>query len=115
MKRATFITTEQLKVGAVILVALLILLVTGYKLGQAANLFTTRYELIAFLPDGFGLREGGQVQVAGQPAGTIKSIEFLPVDGDTTMLVTPSSCCSFMISRVIVPVVSGSSPEVGSS
>ena len=84
MKRSTFITTEQLKVGAVILVALLILLVTGYKLGQAANLFTSRYELVAFLPDGFGLREGGPVQVAGQQAGTIKSIEFLPVDSDTT-------------------------------
>ena len=84
MKRSTFITTEQLKVGAVILVALVILLVTGYKLGQAANLFTSRYELVAFLPDGFGLREGGPVQVAGQPAGTIKTIEFLPVDSDTT-------------------------------
>jgi phospholipid/cholesterol/gamma-HCH transport system substrate-binding protein len=84
MKRSTFITTEQLKVGAVILVALVILLVTGYKLGQAANLFATRYELVAFLPDGFGLREGGPVQVAGQPAGTIKTIEFLPVDADTT-------------------------------
>ena len=84
MKRATFITTEQLKVGGVILVALIILLVTGYKLGQAANLFTSRYELVTFLPDGYGLREGGQVQVAGQQAGNIKTIEFLPVDGDTT-------------------------------
>jgi phospholipid/cholesterol/gamma-HCH transport system substrate-binding protein len=84
MKRSTFITTEQLKVGGVILVALLILIVTGYKLGQAANLFTSRYELVTFLPDGFGLREGGQVQVAGQQAGNIKRIDFLPVDGDTT-------------------------------
>jgi phospholipid/cholesterol/gamma-HCH transport system substrate-binding protein len=84
MKRSTFITTEQLKVGGVILVGLAILIVTGYKLGQAANLFTSRYELITFLPDGYGLREGGQVQVAGQQAGNIKSIEFLPVDGDTT-------------------------------
>lgn len=84
MKRSTFITTEQLKVGGVILVALVILVVTGYKLGQAANLFTSRYELVTFLPDGYGLREGGQVQVAGQQAGNIRSIEFLPVDGDTT-------------------------------
>ena len=34
---------------------------------------------------------------------------------DTTTLVTFSSRWSFMISRVIVPVVSGSSPDVGSS
>lgn len=84
MKRSTFITMEQVKVGVVIVVALLILTVAGYRLGQAANLFTSRYTLYAFLPDGYGLREGGQVQLAGQPAGTIRTIEFLPVDRDTT-------------------------------
>ena len=84
MKRSTFITTEQIKVAVVILVSLAILTVAGYRLGQAANLFTTRYTLYAFLPDGYGLREGGQVQLAGQPAGTIRTIEFLPVDRDTT-------------------------------
>jgi phospholipid/cholesterol/gamma-HCH transport system substrate-binding protein len=55
-----------------------------YKLGQAANLFAKRYELIAYLPDANGLRTGGAVMVAGQLAGTVKSIEFLKVDNDTT-------------------------------
>ena len=55
-----------------------------YKLGQAANLFAKRYELIAYLPDANGLREGGSVMVAGQLAGTVTKIEFLPVDADTT-------------------------------
>jgi len=55
-----------------------------YKLGQAANLFTKRYHLTAFLPDANGLREGGTVTVAGQLAGTVTKIEFLPVDSDTT-------------------------------
>lgn len=64
--------------------ALLVIAVAIYKLGQAANLFHKRYELVAYLSTADGLREGGPVFVAGQYAGTIKSIDFLPVDNDTT-------------------------------
>jgi phospholipid/cholesterol/gamma-HCH transport system substrate-binding protein len=53
------------------------------RLGQAANLFTERYELVAFVPNANGLREGGGVMVAGQLAGTIRDIEFLEPDADT--------------------------------
>ena len=84
MKRSTFITWYQLKVGLVILVSLSILVVAVYRLGQAANLFATRYQLIAFLPNAVGLRVGGQVTLAGQTVGSVRAIEFLPVDGDTT-------------------------------
>jgi hypothetical protein len=42
MKRATFITWEQLKVGGMILLALAILTVAVVKLGEAANLFSKR-------------------------------------------------------------------------
>jgi phospholipid/cholesterol/gamma-HCH transport system substrate-binding protein len=84
MKRSSFITWEQLKVGALIAAALAVLAVAIYRLGQAANLFSRRYELIAYLPNANGLRAGGVVYVAGQYAGTIKSIDFLPVDTDTT-------------------------------
>ncbi|MGE5731718.1 MAG: MlaD family protein [Gemmatimonas sp.] len=84
MKRSSFVTWEQLKVGVVILAALGVLAIAIYKLGQAANLFHRRYELIAYLPNANGLVAGGTVLVAGQFAGTIKSIDFLPVDNDTT-------------------------------
>ena len=84
MKRSSFVTWEQLKVGVVILAALGVLAIAIYKLGQAANLFHRRYELIAYLPNATGLVAGGTVLVAGQFAGTIKSIDFLPVDNDTT-------------------------------
>jgi len=84
MKRSAFITWDQLKVGLMILAALAVIGVAIYKLGQAANLFSKRYELVAFLPNANGLRQGGTVLVAGQFAGTIKSIDFLPVDNDTT-------------------------------
>lgn len=84
MKRSSFITWDQLKVGMVILASLAVMAVAIYKLGKAANLFAKRYELLAYLPNANGLRAGGTVFVAGQLAGAIKSIEFLPVDNDTT-------------------------------
>lgn len=84
MKRSATLTWDQLRVGLVILVALGVLGVAVYKLGEAANLFSDRYELIAYLHDANGLRPGGAVLVAGQLAGSVKSIEFLPVDADTT-------------------------------
>src|ERR1044071_52939 len=83
MKRSSFITWDQLRVGLVIVAALAILTLAVYKLGQAANLFAKRYTLVAFLKEANGLREGGTVTLAGQLAGTVRRLEFLPVDADT--------------------------------
>ena len=83
MKRSSFITWDQLKVGVLILVALLILAVAIVKLGEAGNLFGKRYKLVAFVSNASGLRIGGGVTVAGQLAGSIKEIKFLPPDADT--------------------------------
>lgn len=83
MKRPSFISWEQLRVGAVILVALVVLGVAVLRLGAAANLFSTRYPLTTFLPNANGLRVGGSVMIAGKLAGTVREIEFMPVDSDT--------------------------------
>lgn len=84
MKRPSFITWEQLRVGGVIVVAIAILIVAAVRLGAAANLFGDRYQLITFVPNANGLRVGGSVMIAGQLAGTVQEIEFLPPDRDTT-------------------------------
>lgn len=84
MKRSTFITFDQLKVGLVVLTALGILGVAIAKLGEAAHLFARRYHLVAIVPNAAGLRVGGGVQIAGQLSGTVRAIDFLPVDNDTT-------------------------------
>ena len=84
MRRSSFLTIEQLRVGAVMLVALAILLFGGYRLGQAAHLFSNRYQLVAFVPNANGLRQGGTVTVAGQLVGTVTRVDFLPIDNDTT-------------------------------
>lgn len=84
MKRSSAITWPQLKVGVVIIVALVILTLAVYKLGQAANLFTKRYSLVIFLGNANGLQKGSTVLVAGQVAGTVSRVDFLPPDQDTT-------------------------------
>ena len=83
MKRSTFITWDQLKVGAIILLAIAVLFIAIMRLDAAIQLFNKRYQLVALLSNASGLRQGGSVTVAGQLAGTVKSIEFLPVDEDT--------------------------------
>src|SRR4051812_23553054 len=84
MKRSSFITWDQLKVGVLMLVALVILGVAIVKLGQAGNLFGKRYRLVSYISNASGLRVGGPVTVAGQLAGSIKEIKFLPPDADTS-------------------------------
>ena len=83
MKRSTFITWDQLKVGSLILLAIVVMFVAMMKLNQAVGLLTKRYELVALLNNASGLRVGGSVTVAGQLAGTVRKIDFLPVDADT--------------------------------
>ncbi len=83
MKRSTFITWDQLKVGSLILLAIVVMFVAILKLNQAVGLFSKRYQLVALLNNASGLRVGGSVTVAGQLAGTVREIEFLPVDADT--------------------------------
>src|SRR6202022_3330028 len=58
MKRSSYITWDQLKVGVLILVAVLILAVAIVKLGQAGNLFGKRYHLVSFVSNASGLRGG---------------------------------------------------------
>ncbi|MDB4916400.1 MAG: Mammalian cell entry related domain protein [Gemmatimonadetes bacterium] len=84
MKRSSTLTWDQLRVGLVIILALGVVGVAVVKLGESANLFSRRYTLIAYLPDANGLKEGGSVMIAGQLAGTVSKIDFLPVDNDTT-------------------------------
>lgn len=84
MKRSSFITWDQLKVGVLIVIAVIILAFAAVRLGQAGNLFGKRFQLVSFVANASGLRIGGPVTVAGQLAGTIKDIQFLPPDLDTT-------------------------------
>ena len=83
MRRSSLLTWDQLRVGGLTVVALAVLGFAVYKLGKSAKLFASHYTLVSFVPNAAGLRAGSQVTVAGQLAGSIRSIDFLPVDNDT--------------------------------
>jgi phospholipid/cholesterol/gamma-HCH transport system substrate-binding protein len=101
VRQSSFLTWDQLKVGGVIFVALVILGVAIVRLGEAGNLFAKRYTLVSFVGNASGLRLGSGVTVAGQAAGSIKEIEFLPPDTDTTRNL-----------RVVIEVDRSLSPQV---
>jgi phospholipid/cholesterol/gamma-HCH transport system substrate-binding protein len=67
-----------------IVIAIIILAFAAVRLGQAGTLFGKRFQRVCFVANASGLRLGGPVTVAGQLAGTIMDIQFLPPDMDTT-------------------------------
>src|SRR5580658_7446324 len=84
MKRATRISWEELRVGVVVLIAIAAGVFGMFELGQAANLFTSRYRLVGYVKNAKGLSKGAAVTIDGEVAGSIEAIEFLPVSEDTT-------------------------------
>lgn len=73
-----------LRVGLFTAVALGLLVLGVLRLGTGTGLFSRQVHVHALLPDGLGLRAGGQVLIAGQPAGTIADVQVLPAGRDTT-------------------------------
>lgn len=71
---------RQLRVAALAVVALLILGWAVVKVGSLFDVFTPRYELSTLVPTAAGLREGAPVTVAGQQAGQVVAIEFIPLE-----------------------------------
>ncbi|HEX5438616.1 MAG TPA: MlaD family protein [Gemmatimonadaceae bacterium] len=105
MRRSTAITWDELKVGLLILLALLVIAVAIFRLGNTAKLFSKRYTLVTFLPNANGVREGSSVTIAGELAGVVRHIAFLPPDADTTRNIE----LTLEIDRELQPQVRGDS------
>lgn len=69
---------RQVRVGAVIIVALLLLLYAIFQVGKVMNVFADRYTLYTLVESASGLQEGSPVHLAGQRVGQIDEIRFLP-------------------------------------
>jgi phospholipid/cholesterol/gamma-HCH transport system substrate-binding protein len=74
---------SEVRVGAVILVALVVLAYATVSVGKLLNMFNKRYELVTLLPTAAGLPKGAQVTVAGQRVGQVDQIEFLEIPKKT--------------------------------
>jgi phospholipid/cholesterol/gamma-HCH transport system substrate-binding protein len=70
---------RQLRVAALAVIALLIFGWAVVRVGSLFDVFTPRYEITTLVPTASGLREGAPVTVAGQQAGQVTGIEFIPL------------------------------------
>jgi phospholipid/cholesterol/gamma-HCH transport system substrate-binding protein len=74
---------RQVRVGGLILLALLLLGYAIYRVGMVMDIFASRYEIVTLLPSALGLREGAPVTLAGQRIGQVQRIDFIPVQQKT--------------------------------
>ena len=78
MRRGAAVTWEQVRVGLLILVALVILSVAVFLVGDTGNVFGERYRLVTLVRSASGLVPGAAVQLAGQTVGQVDDIRFIP-------------------------------------
>lgn len=74
------ISWSQVRVGAAVIVALVVLAVAIFFIGETGAVFGDRYQVVTFMPSGNGLIEGAGVRLAGQDVGKVESIEFVPIE-----------------------------------
>lgn len=77
MRRSAPITWDQVRVGLVLLLALVILGFGIFFIGNIGDVFGTRYRLVTLMESAAGLVPGAPVQVAGQNVGQVDRVEFI--------------------------------------
>ncbi len=73
-------TARRVRVGIVVVVALLILGYGIYQVGRLFDVFADRYLLYAMVENSGGLMTGAPVTLAGQRIGQVDEIRFIPVE-----------------------------------
>jgi phospholipid/cholesterol/gamma-HCH transport system substrate-binding protein len=71
---------RRVRVGALIIVGLVLLAYAIFRVGDVFDIFARRYEIVTHVPSGLGLREGAPVTLAGQRIGQVRRIDFIPVE-----------------------------------
>lgn len=77
MRRSNPITWDQVRVGLVLIVALTLLALGIFFIGNVGDRFGSRYRLITLMESAAGLVVGAPVQVAGQNVGQVDRVEFI--------------------------------------
>jgi phospholipid/cholesterol/gamma-HCH transport system substrate-binding protein len=70
---------SQVRVGLVMVVALLVLAFGIYQVGRLFDVFASRYALYTLVENSAGLSSGAPVTLAGQRVGQINEVRFIPV------------------------------------
>ncbi len=77
MRRSAPITWDQVRVGLVLMLALAILGLGIFFIGNIGDVFGSRYRLVTLMESAAGLVRGAPVQVAGQNVGQVDRVEFI--------------------------------------
>jgi phospholipid/cholesterol/gamma-HCH transport system substrate-binding protein len=77
MKQSTFITWAELRVGILVVVALVVAAAAVLTLGGRLGAFTDKYTLYTYMPSVSGLQSGAPVRLAGVDVGTVDEVVFI--------------------------------------
>ncbi len=88
MRTSKSLSWSELKVGIIIIVALVILAVGVLQLGGKASFFTRNYTLYVFLDNTYGLKVGSTVRLAGLDVGNVEDIKFPTDPRDKRIILT---------------------------
>ena len=77
MRRSNPMTWDEMRVGLVIIVSVILLGLSVIFIGQLGDVFADRYQLVALMESASGLRPGAPVQVAGRGVGQVERVEFI--------------------------------------
>jgi phospholipid/cholesterol/gamma-HCH transport system substrate-binding protein len=80
LRRGAAVTWEQVRVGLLVLMALVLLSVGVFLVGDTGNVFGHRYQLVTLVRSAAGLVPGAAVQLAGQTVGQVDDIRFISPD-----------------------------------
>lgn len=68
---------SHVRVGAVIVLAIVVVVFAIFSVGKLLNLFAKRYTLVTLVESAAGLPSGAPVTLAGQRVGQVAAIEFI--------------------------------------
>jgi phospholipid/cholesterol/gamma-HCH transport system substrate-binding protein len=87
---------SKLKIGAVVTIALILLLLAVFFAGNISNLFSKKVELKAQIHDVAGLRRGAPVWIYGTEVGYVKNIKLDRVYGNIVTMEIDRNILSFI-------------------
>ncbi|HUP00372.1 MAG TPA: MlaD family protein [Gemmatimonadota bacterium] len=77
MKRSSFLTWSELKVGILVVLAMLVFILAVFTLGGRTGVFTAKYPLYTLMPSVSGLTSGAPVRLAGVGVGAVDDVRFI--------------------------------------
>jgi phospholipid/cholesterol/gamma-HCH transport system substrate-binding protein len=77
VKRSTFVTWAELRVGILVLAGLVVAALAILTLGGRVGAFAKKYPLYTYMPSVSGLQAGAPVRLAGVNVGTVEEVKFI--------------------------------------